>query len=431
IKKLSSEKIVGSLKGSDNETVVEVGAVLEQTAKGKKTEQSDLAKMLTNKGFDNKSKLSYLALHQHVVKKARTKLFSGALEVLKQNPDAANVFDKIPTGKDTKPPKVSQVKDVVAPNGKVVSVAGKIDDDSKFVSATINGKWVYVKKDGTFNIDASLAEGKSTVILETVDESGNKTKKTINIGDRLAKADVDARPRGKKVALLLGVNKYKSSDVPELDTPVTDVTEVGKVLADLFGYEIKVLENPTKENIVDALRDMSENMSTDDKAVIYYAGHGYSFEDSAEGYWLPSNADIDKVDNWVSTKDVSKFLHRMPAKNIKLIADSCYSGSFTQEQSITAADILTDKGELLNKRSVMAMSSGGDEPVWDGGADGHSLFAATLINTLKDVKVNDKGFDVFKQVKDKITQEAPQTPQYGAIKSAGYDKGGDYLFEKQ
>ncbi|MCK5296319.1 MAG: hypothetical protein KAJ75_05475, partial [Alphaproteobacteria bacterium] len=49
IKKLSSEKIVGSLKGSDNETVVEVGAVLEQTAKGKKTEQSDLAKMLTNK----------------------------------------------------------------------------------------------------------------------------------------------------------------------------------------------------------------------------------------------------------------------------------------------------------------------------------------------------------------------------------------------
>ena len=73
-------------------------------------------------------------------------------------------------------------------------------------------------------------------------------------------------------------------------------------------------------------------------------------------------------------------------------------------------------------------SSGGDEPVSDEGKGGHSIFAWHFINVLNSSKGLVPGANVFTEVRQRVVKDYPQTPQYGAVVSAGHVTGGEYLF---
>ncbi len=90
---------------------------------------------------------------------------------------------------------------------------------------------------------------------------------------------------------------------------------------------------------------------------------------------------------------------------------------------------IANADEILTKRSVVAMSSGGDEPVSDEGKDGHSIFAWNLMQAVGRVDNWQAGGNLFTTVQAEVAKEFPQTPQYGGVPSAGHQTGGDYLFE--
>jgi len=160
---------------------------------------------------------------------------------------------------------------------------------------------------------------------------------------------------------------------------------------------------------------------------VYYAGHGFAMQETGYGYWLPVDARTDNPAEWVSNQDIARLLHRMPARHILLVADSCYSGAFVREQA--AAEVERDPDTLRQRRSVMAMSSGGDEPVLDG--DVNSPFATALVGQLGKLQASAPGLGVFRQVHGVVTRTTPQTPHYGVVRFAGYDQGGDFLFSRQ
>ncbi|MEJ2213949.1 MAG: hypothetical protein P8Y20_07785, partial [Gammaproteobacteria bacterium] len=83
---------------------------------------------------------------------------------------------------------------------------------------------------------------------------------------------------------------------------------------------------------------------------------------------------------------------------------------------------------LVRLRAVMGLSSGGEQPVWDGGADGHSIFASKLIESLDDTSL--EGLPLYHEVKAKVVKEAPQVPGYGAMLLPGYDVGADFVLSK-
>jgi hypothetical protein len=110
---------------------------------------------------------------------------------------------------------------------------------------------------------------------------------------------------------------------------------------------------------------------------------------------------------------------------VAMISDSCYSGAFTKEQKVGLSGNIKPE-EILVKRSVVVMSSGGDEPVADGGKGGHSIFAWHLMQTLASVDRWQAGTNVFEEVQHKVhNRRFPQTPQYGAAVSAGHQAGDD------
>ena len=111
-----------------------------------------------------------------------------------------------------------------------------------------------------------------------------------------------------------------------------------------------------------------------------------------------------------------------------LVSDSCYSGALVGEHNESDDKDRLSIEQIKAKRSVTVMSSGGEEPVMDGGGDGHSVFARQLLNTLEKSDPNSAGSDLFRQVRDGVVESSPQTPQYGAMTSAGHEEGGDFLF---
>jgi Caspase domain len=237
----------------------------------------------------------------------------------------------------------------------------------------------------------------------------------------------------RKVALVIGNNAYQDSNIPSLDGAINDADAVGQVFKEKMGYEVRMVHNATKADIVRALNQVADETGSHDSVVVFYAGHGYQMEDTKMGYWIPSDATTSDPSKWVSNSDINKMLTNIPAKQMMLMSDSCYSGTLTSEQKLASGGLTAkDAQDVLSKRSVLVMSSGGDEPVLDEGREGHSIFTWHLIDKLNKVEQYKNGVDVYDDVKGAVAKEGiEQTPQYGASISAGHVAGGEYLFEQR
>ncbi|WP_292955184.1 filamentous hemagglutinin N-terminal domain-containing protein [Nitrosomonas sp.] len=233
----------------------------------------------------------------------------------------------------------------------------------------------------------------------------------------------------RKYIVLFGIDHYADPLIPPLENAIFDAQVVGNTFADQLGYETHVIQNATRTDLVRTLNRLAVDLEVNDSIVIYYAGHGLMLEKTGHGYWIPSDASASDPETWISNKSVSEILAMIDSRQIAVISDSCYSGAFASEVKLKSQQLTRNLDDILNKKGVMAMTAGADEPVSDEGRDGHSIFAWYLIQTVRTVNTWDTGFNLFKEIQHKVSQSFPQTPQYGGIISAGHQEGGDYLFE--
>jgi len=166
---------------------------------------------------------------------------------------------------------------------------------------------------------------------------------------------------------------------------VPDVNAVADLMKTRLGYEVRVVRNATKADMIESLNKLVEDIDEKDSVTIYYAGHGYQMGRTREGYWIPVDGTATSPDNWLSNNDINKYLSNIAAKQVMLISDSCYSGTLANELKVRVNGEL-QPSEVLKHRSVMVMSSGGEEPVADLGKGGHSIFAWSLMQAMKRVE---------------------------------------------
>lgn len=243
----------------------------------------------------------------------------------------------------------------------------------------------------------------------------------------LVAAPAAAIPARRRFAVLVGNNAY-ATPIPPLETPIADVSQIAGVLQARFGFEIQIVKDAGKAKIIEALNNVAAEARPEDAVLLMYAGHGYLMEDINMGYWIPVDASVKTAKGWISNSDISKLLSAIPARQLILISDSCYSGSLTKEQKVTQGRELKPD-DILKQRSVLVFSSGADEPVSDEGKEGHSIFAWNLVKTLNSAGTLTSGAQVWSIVSKDVSKEYPQQPQYGAVVSAGHIEGGDFLFQ--
>lgn len=232
----------------------------------------------------------------------------------------------------------------------------------------------------------------------------------------------------RKIAVLFGINDYGDRRIPRLESAIPDVEAVSRVLEAQLGHEVRVLRNPGKADIIRILNQVSLEARPADSVLTHYAGHGYSLEKHGAGYWIPADAPVDDPTRWLSNADISRLLAGYQPRQTVLISDSCYSGAFARE-ALDGLGSQVDARDVLSKRSVVVLSSGGDEPVTDEGKEGHSIFVWNFMQSVNSVQRWTPGNSIFRQVQTAVTKEFPQTPRYGAVTAAGHQRGGEYLFE--
>jgi hypothetical protein len=245
---------------------------------------------------------------------------------------------------------------------------------------------------------------------------------------RVKQASVPAIER--KIALIVGINKYQDATIPQLTGALFDARALRTELEDSLGYETVVVEDASKEAIIQALNRLAVDASRGDSVLIYYAGHGEYLEQTSMGYWIPSNADAEKPESWLSNTDISKLVGLIGAQQIMLVSDSCYSGSLAGKDRVSVGQ-QEGVSQILSRKAVVVLSSGGNEPVSDEGKEGHSVFAWHLMKELGGVSTWQAGGSLYGRLRTAVFAEFPQTPQYGASRAAGDQGNTDYLIEKR
>ena len=240
-------------------------------------------------------------------------------------------------------------------------------------------------------------------------------------------AALDGIDFGTYHALVIGNNDYRN--LPDLKTAVNDARTVAAVLAEDYGFKVKTLINATRVDIIDALDEYRETLTDLDNLLIYYAGHGWLDEDTDRGYWLPVDARKNRRARWVSNATISDTLKGLLAKHVMVVADSCYSGTLARGAGVSLRSAKYWR-RMAQKRTRVALTSGGLEPVADKGGGGHSPFAKAFINTLKDNQVVMDATQLFSRIRRPVMINADQTPEYSDVRNAGHD-GGDFLFVKK
>jgi len=229
-------------------------------------------------------------------------------------------------------------------------------------------------------------------------------------------------------ALVIGNDKYKH--LASLSNAVNDANDVASLLRSKYQFNVNVLTNATRDEIVSALSELRNSVSAKDNILIYYAGHGYLDKEMDEGFWLPVDATDDNQVHWIANDTIMRSVRAMKAKHVMIVADSCFSGTLTRGIKIVnkSSDYMK---EIVKKKARTVLTSGGLEPVSDVGGGNNSVFAESFLKILKGNQGVMNGNELFIEVRKQVMQNTKdQTPEYADIRKAGHD-GGDFLFVSQ
>ncbi|MBL4715429.1 MAG: caspase family protein [Bacteroidia bacterium] len=237
---------------------------------------------------------------------------------------------------------------------------------------------------------------------------------------------------GKYYSLVIGIDTYKG-EWESLNNAVNDANAINDLLTEKYklDHSITLLnEDATRANIIKKLEWLVANVEKDDNVFIYYSGHGEFKNELNKGYWVPVDASSKSTSEFISNNDLQTFLGGIKSKHTLLVSDACFSGDVFRGHTVSVPFEESERYFNLvhNLASRQAITSGGIEPVMDGGQDGHSVFAYYLLKSLKEN--TSKFFDasqLYADIKIPVINNSNQSPKFQSIKNTG-DEGGQFIF---
>ena len=329
-------------------------------------------------------------------------------------------------------------------------IVGQVKAPAGIMSLLINGDRADYDERGLFQFAGPPTDTEFPVSISAVDRQGKRAALELILHPPVAApgtrrpGDAPA-PRqgpewdvgfGRYHALLIGNDRYRH--LTPLRTAVSDVEALAAVLKERYGFETRTLTDATEEQVLAALNEYRQRLTSEDNLLLYYAGHGNIDQLNMRGHWLPVDAAQDDTTNWISVDEVTDILHWMSARQVLVIADSCYSATLTRSSEVELPVGYTDRERLqwlravVQKKARVAMTSGGLAPVLDGLSGSHSVFARALLDALVENSELIDGRALHEEIEYRVTaaaadQRFEQLPEYAPIRLAGHE-GGSFFF---
>src|SRR6185369_16595318 len=109
-----------------------------------------------------------------------------------------------------------------------------------------------------------------------------------------------------------------------------------RILQQYYGFESKLLLDAaaSHDGIMKELNALRSRLTPNDRLLIYYAGHGILDKSTDASYWLPVDAETNDDTKWIDSRRISDQLKRIAARQVLVVADSCYSGTLTRQATV-------------------------------------------------------------------------------------------------
>ena len=172
--------------------------------------------------------------------------------------------------------------------------------------------------------------------------------------------------------------------------------------------QIKYIPNATGNQIkaqINWLQTLAE-VFTDPHIIFYYAGHGIPDESSRTAYLLPVDGIGTDVSTGYKLDDLYAILGKMPAENVTVFMDACFSGSKRENGMLASA-----RGVAIKARSgmpqgnmVVFSAAQGDETAYPNNDEKHGMFTYYLLKKLQETEGN----VTLQELGDYITRNVSQ-----------------------
>lgn len=236
----------------------------------------------------------------------------------------------------------------------------------------------------------------------------------------------------KSWALVVGINEYDRAQ--KLDSAVSDAKGVADAIKNLFGIQEEQITRllngeATKHRILSSfLRYAGDEVSEDDRIVIFFAGHGLTQPGrrGQSGFLVPVDGDPKDLSTLIRWDELTRNADLIPAKHLFFIMDACYGG-LAASRSIPPGSTRFLR-DMLKRYSRQVLTAGkADEPVADSGGPraGHSVFTGHLLEALGGAAAGKDGIisanGVMGYVYDRVSKDphSMQSPHFGFIEGDG------------
>jgi uncharacterized caspase-like protein len=325
-------------------------------------------------------------------------------------------------------------------------LSGRVTAPAGLRSLTVNGQQAVTDEQGTFmvSLSAMKASPRGLLIDLLAVDAQNKQgsmKLIVMTPDGVARAGdeevIATTGFGQYHALVIGNDHYRQW-VP-LNTAIADASAVSTLLQDRYGFQVTLLKDATRKDILKALNELRKKLTERDQLLIYYAGHGFLEPSIDRGYWIPVEGDLQDNSEWIEFPAITDLLQLIPAKQVLVVADSCFAGKLTRSALGQIGPESLDQSrqgllrELGSRKIRTALTSGGAKPVLDDGGAGHSVFATAFLKVLTDNGTALETERLYWAVRAQVVQTAErlkfeQVPTYAPIHMAGHEGLGDFVF---
>jgi len=250
------------------------------------------------------------------------------------------------------------------------------------------------------------------------------------------KSDIDdlsaikARRGRNAYAIVIGIENYRQK-IPKADFATQDARLVSDYLTKTLGYpeeNVIVLMND-RASYVDLAKYFEKwlpnNAETGSTVFVYYSGHGAPNPKTGDAYLVPYDGDPSFIaETGYPLKRMYDALGRLPAKEIVVALDSCFSGA--GGRSVIAKGsrplVMNLQTALVPKTVTVLAASSGDQTSSTYDEKGHGLFTYFLLKGIRneDVVRSDgslKVDDLYSYLKPQVERIArkqynnEQTPQ--------------------
>ena len=274
--------------------------------------------------------------------------------------------------------------------------------------------------------DINLQLGKQVLIASAI----QSTREEVEIKRLSLISDVDENiPKTDKnnintFVLIIANEKYQQ--VASVPFALNDGKVFRKYCEQTLGIpskNIREYTNATGNQMkfgVNLLRDIVDVYSnvSNPQIIVYYAGHGIPDESSRTAYLLPVDGIISDMSTCYKLDDLYTTLGALPASQITVFMDACFSGSKREDGMIASARgvALRVKSGVPQGNMVVFSAAQGDETAYPNREQQHGLFTYYLLKKLQetqgDIALKDLGDYITKQVSQQslLLNSKKQTP---------------------